>query len=132
MNVTINITSPKEEQQKIAVPMEVYQAFKRLKQSWSTLMPEEDHNYLFLNVQLLGDFGDALTLKRFSRDNPTQYAAALAHGWKPQEDVQLAANVKRFLKQWLEDYGASEDPEVLQEFANKVTLYMMGHFAKQT
>ncbi|MEF7566099.1 hypothetical protein V4V35_24205 [Bacillus infantis] len=132
MNVTINITSSKEEQQKVAVPIEVYQAFERLKRSWSSLMPKEELNFLFLNIQLIGDFGDALTLKRFSRDNPTQYAAALAHGWKPQEDVQLAANVKNFLKQWLEDYGASDDPEAQQEFANKVTLYMMGHFAKQT
>ncbi|TYS66345.1 hypothetical protein FZD47_02330 [Bacillus infantis] len=131
MNVTINITSSKEEQQKVAVPIEVYQAFERLKRSWSSLMPKEELNFLFLNIQLIGDFGDALTLKRFSRDNPTQYAAALAHGWKPQEDVQLAANVKNFLKQWLEDHGASDDPEAQREFANKVTLYMMGHFAKQ-
>jgi hypothetical protein len=127
MNVNININSGKVE-----VPLEVYNALENLKRAWRNLLPPEDLNFILLNIQEVGQYGDGLILKRYARDNPTKYVKALANGYIPEARDRVADDVKKFLSQWLEDYGASDDPEAQQEFANKVTLYMMGHFAKQT
>jgi hypothetical protein len=125
MNINVNINPGKVE-----VPMEVYTAFENLKRAWRNLLPPEDLDFILLNIQEVGQYGDGLILKRYARDNPKKYVKALANGYIPEAGVRVAADVKKFLSQWLEDHGATDDPEAQQEIRQQSHSLYDGTFCK--
>lgn len=118
-NVNINIRN-----KKVELPKEVFEAFERLKETWSVCLSEEEMNLMFLKITCTRVTRDALILKNFASENPTAYIKALANGYTVRADdteKEVAGMIKKWLNTPYPDEGTDKD---IMRFAQDLTNYI--------
>jgi hypothetical protein len=117
--------------QKVELPIDVYQAFERLKRNWRNLLKEEDLDLIFLNVNQIAHTGDLVILKKYAQTNPTKYIKALANGYVAQTNPLLVKEVNQMLDEWLSTPPFLDDVKNDRyEFSKKLVEYVEAKIAK--
>ena len=118
--------------EKVALPVDVYNAFENLRFAWGKLIPPEDFNSILLNINNIGRVvGDAEVLKKFAQEHPTKYIKAVANGYEVLEENDLVVQVYELLEKWLDKSYECDESEDRMEFAKELTGYIKEQLATQ-
>jgi hypothetical protein len=112
--------------QKVELPIEICQAFDRIKRSWRNLLKEEEMNLMFLNVNQIAQMGDLLILKKYAQNNPTQYIKALANGYTISEEDAKKEEIRKWYRGALIRMQDRIDPDGFAKEAIEEVVHYLG------
>ncbi|MDR4318419.1 Uncharacterised protein [Niallia circulans] len=119
--------------EKVELPLDVYNAFEGVKNSWGKLVNKDEINLLLLQIIHLASetVGDSVVLKKFALEHPTKYVCAIANGYKLDGETKLVKQVDQLINTWLDTEYKGDEKQDRFNFAQELTQFIKGRILLQ-
>ncbi|UUG68577.1 hypothetical protein YPHTV1_00015 [Halomonas phage YPHTV-1] len=104
----------------VKVPKEVAEAFDHFKKEWQT-MSRDSINLMFMTIPAVTVHGQALVLKKYAHDQPTNYLKALVNDYIPEFNPE--EEIEQMITTWLNKPYVGDEQRDVKEFAKMVVSY---------
>lgn len=119
--------------EKVELPLDVYNAFEGVKNSWGKLVNQDEINLLLLQIIHLASetVGDSVVLKKFALEHPTKYVCAIANGYRLNGESKLIIQVDQMINTWMNTEYKGDEKQDRFNFAQELTGFIKEELLNQ-